>query len=143
MFSGKKSWADILTSTGEFTSKNLALERFTQEFTPWLSLVKKRLVFLETEEGDAVGTASAWFGKFNRVDMGRLHWVEIKPEFQGKKLGRPLITQAMTLLKHYHQTAYLKTQASSGAAIHLYQKLGWQRVITTEEERHIWAEIAE
>lgn len=135
--SDNEVWAEILTSTAEFASKNLALERFEQEFLPWLPLMKKRVIFLETEEGKAIGTASAWFGEFNKIDMGRLHWVEIKPEFQGNKLGRPLITKAMTLLKDYHQTAYLKTQASSEAVIHLYQKLGWQHVITTETERHI------
>ncbi|WP_237669516.1 GNAT family N-acetyltransferase [Virgibacillus halodenitrificans] len=57
-----------------------------------------------------------------------MYWVEIIPAFQGKGLGKPLISKAMQTLAHFHDQAYLKTQSSSKAAIHLYKKLGWEMV---------------
>ncbi|WP_138602460.1 GNAT family N-acetyltransferase [Lentibacillus cibarius] len=104
-----KHWTKIVTETGEFASETQALQRFDREFKPYLNEVKKRIIFIETHDGQIAGTAAAWFGEWNQTTIGRLHWVEIKPAYQRKKLGKPLVAKAMQLLHHYHQTAFLKT----------------------------------
>ncbi|MBU5468328.1 GNAT family N-acetyltransferase [Virgibacillus sp. MSJ-26] len=131
-------WAKTVTKTDEFSNEENAIKRFNEEFLPHVSEVEKRVVFIETSDGNIAGTATAWFGTWGGQDIGRLHWVEIIPEHQGKKLGRPLITKAMAILSDYHSSAYLKTQESSQAAIHLYQKLGWEPVVRLEQEEQIW-----
>lgn len=120
-------WAKIVTKTKEFPSEQEAMNRFEREFAPYLTDVKQRMFFMETDQ-KPIGTGTAWYGNLNGEVIGRLHWIEIIPEYQGKKLGRPLISKAMQLLGRYHSTAYLKTQPSSKAAIHLYGKLGWVQV---------------
>ena len=134
-------WARINVSTKEFPGTDVALERFNQEFYPHLPEVKKRMLFILNEEETPIGTATAWFGKWEGRVIGRLHWVEIIPEYQGKGLGVPLISKAIELLAIYHEEAYLKTQTTSQAAIHLYKKLGFEPVIHSEEEKEGWSLI--
>lgn len=134
-------WAKIVTQTQEFSTESEAIARFNVEFLPNMTETEKRMIFIETNAGERVGTATAWFGKLGDETMGRLHWVEIIPEYQGKKLGRPLITKAMSLLNDFHTSAYLKTQISSPAAIHLYQQLGWTAAPQSEQEQMIWNQL--
>ncbi|SFB10999.1 Ribosomal protein S18 acetylase RimI [Lentibacillus halodurans] len=136
-----KHWAEIAAATGEFQDISQALERFSTEFAAHLSEAKKRIIFLKTTDGRYAGTASAWFGKWNNDMIGRLHWVEIIPEFQGQKLGRPLITKALKLLSQYHDQAYLKTQPSSLTAIHIYLAIGFKPVTQTTGEELAWNHI--
>ncbi|WHX26255.1 GNAT family N-acetyltransferase [Virgibacillus halodenitrificans] len=123
-------WANIVAATGEFPDQDKALERFHRELAVHTEEMKRRIIFIEPEEGEGtpIGTATAWWGEWEQKEIGRLHWVEIIPAFQGKGLGKPLITKAMQTLALYHDQAYLKTQYSSEAAIHLYKKLGWEMV---------------
>ena len=137
----EKHWARINVSTKEFSVTDAALERFNQEFGPRLAEVKKRMLFILNEEETPIGTATAWFGKWEGRVIGRLHWVEIIPEYQGKGLGAPLISKAIKLLAVYHEEAYLKTQTTSQAAIHLYKKIGFEPVILSEEEKEGWSLI--
>lgn len=136
-----KSWANVVTKTKEFPHVDKAMERFKEEFLPCLTEAKERIIFMETDCGEVVGTATAWFGLWDGIEVGRLHWVEIIPEYQGKQLGRPLITKAMQTLKAYHETAYLKTQKSSQAAIHLYRQLGWYPLVIDEQEKQVWESL--
>ncbi|GGB43622.1 hypothetical protein GCM10011409_21490 [Lentibacillus populi] len=57
-----ETWAKIVTATGEFPDENKAIERFNNEFKPHPNEVPKRIIFLETSDGHAAGTATAWFG---------------------------------------------------------------------------------
>lgn len=136
-----EAWAKIVTLTNEFSNEDKAMIRFNEEFLPYIAEAEKRMIFIVTDESQLVGTATAWFGKWNDEVIGRLHWIEIIPEFQGRKLGRPLITKAMELLGDYHSSAFLKTQQSSEAAIHLYDQLGWKPAILHKEEQNVWDEI--
>lgn len=134
-------WAEIVTATDEFPSVEKALQRFNSEFAPHRDEAEKRIIFLETADGHAAGTATAWFGQWNDNEIGRLHWIEIFPKFQSKGLGKPLIAHAMKTLALYHQTAYLTTQQTSPAAIHIYKKFGWKPAIVSEADGLVWGEI--
>lgn len=132
-----ETWVDILLKTKEFSTKEGALNRFNKEFLPHIADVKERMIFLETIDGKIIGTASAWYGELDDELIGRLHWVEILPEFQARGLGRPLITEAMKILKANHDQAYLTTQSSSMTAIHLYLNLGWTALTDTDEREDV------
>ncbi|GGJ95711.1 hypothetical protein GCM10007063_17690 [Lentibacillus kapialis] len=134
-------WAKITTATGEFPDELRALKRFRAELAATLNTAQERVIFLKTANGKYVGTASAWFGKWNDETIGRLHWVEIIPECQGHKLGRPLIAASLRLLKQHHGKAYLKTQPRSPAAIHLYLDFGFKPVIHAADEKRAWNHV--
>lgn len=125
-------WSDILAATGEFIDKAAALDRFHQEMGPAEDL-DERMIFIRNQNFELVGTVTAWYGTVSDIEMGRLHWVEIIPDYQGLGLGRPLISKGMQILKEKHGRAYLKTQNSSRAAIHLYRKLGWYPIKVNQQ----------
>lgn len=133
-----EKWADILTQTKEFSTKKTALSRFESEFTPYLSDVKERMLFIKTSDNEVVGTATAWYGMLNNKVIGRLHWVGIKPEFQSQKLGRPLVAEAMRILQVKHEKAYLTTQAHNLIAIYLYLTFGWTPLSDSKEQKEDW-----
>ncbi|PLR85045.1 GNAT family N-acetyltransferase [Bacillus canaveralius] len=120
-----EQWAKILTAANEFESVEKALERFNWEYQPYLEEVKKRVLFIENEQGQVIGTASAWFDKDN-IAMGRIHWVAILPGYQGKKLAKPLLSVILQRLSKFHKEAYLKTQTTNNRAINLYLSLGFR-----------------
>jgi ribosomal protein S18 acetylase RimI-like enzyme len=93
--------------------------------------------------GSAVGTAAAWMGDGDHVKVGRLHWVAVAPEHEGRALGRALVMQAITRLADLgHSTAYLTTSAARLRAIHLYDRCGFRPLIYTDIDRHVWEAIA-
>jgi len=70
-----------------------ALVLFRKELGKYQNKLQNRCLFIEDKEGRCIGTATAWFDNslFGK-HYGRLHWVAIHPEYQGKKPGKPLIS---------------------------------------------------
>jgi GNAT superfamily N-acetyltransferase len=139
-FTGKDEakWASILTAAGEFPDQEAALRRFQEEFEPHLTDVKERMYFIENEEGEAIGTATAWYGLQGGEEMGRIHWVGIVPEHQGKKLAKPLLCFLLEKLAGWHEKAYLKTQTTNVKAVNAYLGLGFVPFIQDETQKAGW-----
>lgn len=88
-----------------------------------LSLVQ---VYLIDHEGDAVGTVTAWEGEFQGRRTGRVHWLAVVPEQQGKGLGAFLLRVACERLRTLgFRRAYLVTSPAREAAVRLYKRLGF------------------
>lgn len=138
-------WARIETAVGEFESETKAMERFNQEFGEHLEEFTKRCVFLENETGKIIGTTTAWYGSLPGSDeiRGRIHWVSIHPDYQGKGLAKPLLTEAMKILQKYHTAAYLTSQTTSYKALNMYRQFGFEPVILDEEDTLAWAIVEE
>ncbi len=136
-------WAKVEAAAGEFDSVESALRRFEEEFGPYKDQLQERCVFLEHETAGIIGTATAWYGNFRDEIIGRLHWVAIHPDFQGKKLARPLIKEAMNILARYHRKSYLTTQTTSFKAIKIYLDLGFVPFETSERCKAGWRMLAE
>ena len=134
----EENWAAILTKAGEFDSIDAGLHRFKQEFAPYPDDVRQRMFFIEDETGQAIGTASAWYGELNGEEMGRIHWVGIVPEHQGKKLAKPLLTFLLHQLASLHRKAYLKTHTTNLKAINAYLNLGFAPYTKDETEEANW-----
>lgn len=136
----ESSWARVETAAGEFSSEPRALEHFASEFGPHLAEMEERCLLLETGRGEAVGTATAWRNPgFLGIDHGRIHWVAVTPEHQGRGLGRLLTVKALLLLRRWHERAYLTTQTSSWIAVHLYLSLGFAPFLDAPEQAEGWA----
>lgn len=132
-------WAQIETLAGEFPDQQHALQRFAEDFGPFLSEMEERGFILENERGDAIGTATAWYGPFAGEERGRVSWVGIVPAYQGRKLSRPLLSAVMTRLARDHPTAYLTTQTTSYRAINLYLSYGFVPYLTDESSQEGWS----
>src|SRR5690554_2990379 len=119
-------WAELETQAGEFASVDEALTRFRQEFAGYEEELASRCVILQTREQEPVGTVMGWYDKgFADGSYGRLHWVSIKPAYQGQGLARPLVTEGIQLMKPHHTKAYLTTQTTSYKGIKLYLDYGF------------------
>ena len=92
---------------------------------------------------DLIGTATAWLDDiYGAPGTGRLHWVAIVPEYQGRNLAIPLTYFTLSLFPALGcSRAYLLTNAVRIPAISLYLKLGFKPVIGDPEEQCAWEEI--
>ena len=133
-------WAEIETAAGEFKSEKEALERFKNEFGLYRDDMGKRCFFVINKESNkAIGTTTAWYNNnFNGQHYGRIHWVGIHPDFQGRKLAKPMLATAMMCLAKYHDKAYLTSQTTSYKAINMYLDFGFVPEIMSDECEKAW-----
>ncbi len=122
-------WAAIETAVSEFENEGLALNYFEEKFAPYSKDLRTRLLFVVDSSGEKVGTCSAWWKESpNGVRYPLVHWVAVKPGYQGKGLAKAMVNRTLKLLQELEKNSpiYLHTQTWSYAAIHLYQKLGFE-----------------
>lgn len=131
-------WARIERSAGEFSAPEKALARFAAEFGDHREEMTRRCLFLREPGGEAIGTATAWYGDFAGATWGRLHWVAIVPAFQGRGLAKPLVSQAIELMTRWHRRAYLTTQTTSFKAVKVYLDFGFRPTLDRPESPVAW-----
>lgn len=121
-------WAEIETSVLEFDDTEEALSYFQKEYLPYLPELSRRCIFIEAEDGRKVATATAWWGYTGLRRDPWLHWVGVRPAFQGRGLGKALIFYTVRLMLEIEgdRDAYLHTQTWSHKAINLYRLAGYQ-----------------
>ncbi|NMA61609.1 MAG: GNAT family N-acetyltransferase [Firmicutes bacterium] len=140
----EETWIRILTQAGEFPTEEAARERFRNEFSSSIGDLKERTLFIDTQEGESVGTAMGWYNtEFRDGTYGRLHWVSIIPNFQGQGLARPLVTQALKIMKEKHNKAYLTTRPRSYKGIKLYLDYGFKPLMQTKQCAQGWNLVEE
>ncbi|MCA9765294.1 MAG: GNAT family N-acetyltransferase [Carnobacterium sp.] len=121
-------WAAIETAVSEFEDTVQALTYFGEKFAPHLKELKKRMLFVVNSSGEKIGTCSAWWKEAPNKDRYPLvHWVAVKPGYQGKGIAKAMLTHTLTLLQDLEHTSpiYLHTQTWSLVAIQLYQHFGF------------------
>ncbi len=140
----EKRWAEVELAAGEFESVEAALSRFMSEFGALLEEMQNRCFFLIDEESERViGTATAWYDlKFRGEEWGRVHWVAIIPEFQGRKLAKPLMSVIMHRLRQSYNKAYLKTHTKCLKAINMYLDFGFKPSPEYPTCEEAWRQIA-
>jgi GNAT superfamily N-acetyltransferase len=101
-------------------------DTFTRAYGTDDRMISERVYFLLDSDEKPVGTVAAWQGSGERADWGRIHWLYILPEYQGKGLGRALLTFALHRLRELgHTRVYLTTDTGRPDAVHLYHALGF------------------
>ena len=120
-------------------------ELFGQRFGADAAVLAQRQCYLLEAQGNAVGTATAWFDdNFEAARYGRVHYVAVVPERQGRGLGRSLMTVVCRRLRELgHERAYLATSSVRIRAIRLYLGFGFQPLIRDPEERDLWCRLIE
>ncbi|RKN86988.1 GNAT family N-acetyltransferase [Paenibacillus ginsengarvi] len=134
-------WARIECLSGEFKTEEEALRHFRKEFGEHIAEMESRCLFVVDQDGLPVGTTTAWYGTFDGRPIGRIHWVAVIPDHQGRKLAKPLFTEALRTLALFHEEAYLTTQTTSYKAVGMYLNYGFAPVHQKPECREGWAWI--
>ena len=120
--------AEIETSVLEFSNKEAALEQFNKIFLPYIGEPERRIFFIETDDGYKVGNIMIWWEYINNKRFPNINWVAIRPEYQGKKLGYPLVAYGLKKAIEIEgdRELLLTTQTNSHKAIKLYLALGFE-----------------
>jgi GNAT superfamily N-acetyltransferase len=106
-------------------------------------LLRLRQCYLFTLAGEVIGTGTAWFNdNFEGARWGRVHWMAIVPGFQGRGLGKALLSTICLRLRELgHERAHLATSTARVPAIGLYWKFGFEPVIQSAVEEAAWNEV--
>lgn len=134
-------WRDIQSAAEKYFE--IAPDLFAKEFGSDASVLNERMCFLLDERQRPIGTATAWFNNdYNGFPHGRVHWVAIVPEMQGRGLSKPLMTIVCNRLRELgHGRAYLGTATVRFPAIRLYSTFGFLPEIKGDQDREIWSEL--
>lgn len=138
----EQHWVDIHLQADRYNA--VTLERFRQAFGDDAAQLGRRQLYLRSADGAVIGTASAWYyGDDPATPLGRVHWVAIVPEHQGRGLAKPLLALVCWRLRELgHQRARLDTSTARVPAINLYRQFGFAPRISMPEDRAIWQELA-
>ena len=119
--------------------------KFREQFGDDHGPLARRQLYLSDALGREIGTATAWRNdRYRGRPFGRLHWVAIVPEEQGRGLAKPLLTLACNrLLELGHESAYLTTNTARTAAVNLYLKFGFVPDIRADRELEAWRRLRE
>jgi GNAT superfamily N-acetyltransferase len=133
-----KVWTSIQVQTEKYREITPAFHE--QQFGNDQARLQARQMFLGAPEGSEIGTGTAWFDPtFAGGNCGRVHWLAIVPEYQGKGLGKALLSAVCHRLRELgHTCATLRTQTARVAAIHLYLKFGFKPDIKCAEDLAAW-----
>lgn len=132
----ENDWVTIQKAADKYNRIDEAL--FRRQFEPPDELPRRQ--FFLVLDGKPVATSTAWFNNdFHDGRWGRVHWVAVTPEYQGRGLGKVLL--AMTcqrLLELGHSRAYLTSSSARIPALNLYLSFGFEPLIETAEDAAIW-----
>jgi GNAT superfamily N-acetyltransferase len=119
-------------------------ELWRREFGHDIEALAERQFFLVDERREAIATATAWWDDdYDGGAWGRVHWVAVVPERQGRGLAKPLMTVVCCRLRDLgHTRACLTTSTGRVRAVNLYRKFGFVPNIRSEEERAVWEALA-
>ncbi|QHW30545.1 GNAT family N-acetyltransferase [Paenibacillus rhizovicinus] len=121
-------WADIEAAVGEFEDGGEAKGYFHDAYLPERDQLSERVLFARTPDGEYAGTVTAWWNDDGDRRVASLHWLAVKPGFQGLGLGKALVRQCLLTLARTEgkQDVYLHTQTWSYKAVGLYLQTGFE-----------------
>lgn len=138
----RDAWIDIEKSAKEFKSYEAGLKSWNEYFGGKDGELVRRMVFIETESGEKVATATAFYDIHDRDKSGAgwLHWVSVRREFQGKGLSKPLISRTLEVMRSLgYSHAKIPTQTTSWVACKVYLDFGFMPIPqNAERNRDGW-----
>ncbi len=116
---------------------------FDQEFGPDRGPLAERQFYILNPRRTPVGTGTAWLSDDCPEHWpGKIHWLAILPEYQGRGLGKALLTLICNRLRELaHHGAYLLTSSARVIAIRLYSSFGFLPLIRNADEASAWKEF--
>jgi GNAT superfamily N-acetyltransferase len=137
----ERVWISLNAAADRYNT--ITLDLFLREFGGDIEGLKTRCFFLCTGGGRDIGTVTSWYDpNYRGRRCGRIHWVAIHPNYQGKGLAKPMLTVAMNRLAESHGSAYLTTNTVRLVAIRIYLDFGFVPDIREPADRTHWREVA-
>lgn len=130
----ERIWVKIHEQADQYNM--ITPELFDRVFNRDFDALMERQCYLLDSRQNAVGTATAWFDNRNEGKYdGRVHWIAILPEMQGKGLAKPLLSVVCQRLRKLgHERTRLTMQLERIAAINLYLQFGFKPEIKTIDD---------
>ncbi len=122
----------------------VSLDLFRREFGCYGPRLAQRQFFIRTAGGIPVATATAWIDDRGHDPLtGRVHWIAVRPAFQGLGLGKGLLSMVCRRLRELgHRKACLLTATARIPAIALYLEFGFHPVLRDAKDLGAWSEFA-
>lgn len=123
----RDEWIRIEQSAKEFMSFGEGEAAWARYYGDRENELPGRMLFVETESGEKVATATAMYDVFGRDRSGSawLHWVSVRRDHQGRGLSKPLVCEAFRIMKGLGYTrVVVPTQTNTWLAVKVYLDLG-------------------
>jgi len=116
---------------------------FDEQFGGDAARLASRQCYLLAEGAGAIGTATAWYDRRHHGRAyGRIHWVALLPDWQGRGLSKPLLSVVCRRLHSLgHRRAYLTTSTGRPRALNLYLGFGFCPEIRGPSDIEAWKSI--
>jgi GNAT superfamily N-acetyltransferase len=116
---------------------------FLREFGHDFDRLAKCQCFVQDPNGRVIGTGTAWeVGDQMDERWGRVFWLAILRQHQGRGLGKPLLAAICRRLAELgHHRARVATSTGRVAAVNLYLRFGFRPVIRTAAEHDHWEQM--
>jgi GNAT superfamily N-acetyltransferase len=114
-----------------------------ENFGSDLETLHRRQCFLLDDRQNPIATATAWSDdEYDGRVAGRVHWVAVAPEHQGRGLSKSLLSIVLArMVELGEERAYLCTSTARLPAINLYAGFGFAPALQTPEDRVAWEEL--
>ncbi len=134
-------WTDIERDAERFFP--IGDDLFQRQFGGDKAAVQWRSYLVTNERGVGVGVISAWYNRaYHGQDSGMIHWVAIRPAYQGRGLAKAMLAHALRQMSQWHSRAMLDTQTRRLPAIQLYLDFGFVPDLTEPGSDIGWREVA-
>lgn len=128
-YGDRDKWIEIEKSAKEFETYEQGLAAWNKYYGGKENELYNRMLFIETEDGEKVATATAYYEPRDKSGAGWLHWVAVRRDFQGRGLARPLISHTLVRLAQLgYKTVKIPTQTTTWVAAGLYLEFGFKPV---------------
>lgn len=135
-------WRSIQTEADWLNS--ITLKMFAESFGDDEEELARRQLYLCDSSGTPIGTSTAWHSVREDCLWGRVHWVAIRPDWQGRGLAKPLLSETLQRLEDLgHDKVFLTTATPRYPAITLYLNFGFAPEIRNDDDRSAWEQVAE
>jgi beta-glucuronidase len=133
-------WTDIQRDAEPFIAIDDGL--FMREFGDDLPAITRRCFLITGPKGVAAGTISGWYSRdFKGQDYGRIHWVAVRPAYQGRGLAKAAMSCVMAQLAEWHTRAWLATSTGRIGAIKIYLDFGFVPDMDGPNAETAWRQV--
>ena len=135
-----ETWVDIQNASNEGWG-GVTMQTFLNDFKGDEAHLADRSWFVVDPDGRDMASITAWWRYNYHRPMGLIHWVAVLPNYQGKGIGKSIMTEAMNRLAKEYPDAYLNTSTSRIPAIKVYLDFGFLPDMDKDKAEEAWEEV--